>query len=61
MIVLSIVYGLLVAIFAVMSADFLGSFAAVGAIVIGGLWAVTGYLGAQQRSRAADVPPVQER
>ncbi|MET0326908.1 MAG: hypothetical protein ABW219_16940 [Ilumatobacteraceae bacterium] len=51
MVVLSIVYGLLVAIFAVMSVDFLGSFAAVGGIVVGGLWAITGYLGAQQRSR----------
>ena len=37
MVVLSIVYGVLVAIFAVMSVDFLGSFAAVGAIVVGGL------------------------
>ena len=61
MVVVSIVYGVVVAILAVMSADVLGSFAAIGAIVIGGLWAVTGYLGAQQRSRTGDVPPVQKR
>jgi len=51
MVVLSIVYGLAVAVLAVMSVDFLGSFAAIGGILVGGLWAITGYLGAQQRSR----------
>ena len=61
MVVLSIVYGVVVAMLAVMSVDFLGPFAAVGAVVVGGLWAVTGYVGAQQRSRADDVPPVQKR
>ena len=49
MVVLSIVYGALVAILAITSAGFLGVFAAIGGVLIGALWVITGYLGSQQR------------
>jgi hypothetical protein len=45
LVALSIVYGGAIAVLAVLGVDFLATFAVVGAIAIGVLWALRGVLG----------------
>jgi hypothetical protein len=50
LLVLSIVYGSAIAILAVLDSSALTNFAVIGAIVLGGLWAVRGLLFSRNRS-----------
>ncbi|MFC7720245.1 hypothetical protein [Nonomuraea recticatena] len=46
---ISFLYGIAIAIMAILGLDGIGVFAAVGGIVVGALWAVYGYLGSDRR------------
>lgn len=55
LIVISIVFGIAVAIIGMTGADWVGMFAGIGGIIVGGLWAVFGYLsGTRDRSAKTD-------
>jgi len=51
LLVVSILYGITIAILAVTDAPILSTFAFVGALAIGGAWAILGVLGGRRRSR----------
>ncbi|MEU4325580.1 hypothetical protein [Nonomuraea dietziae] len=50
---ISFLYGIAIAIMAILGLDGIGVFAAVGGIVVGALWAVHGYLGSDRRTMDA--------
>jgi hypothetical protein len=51
LLVVSILYGITIAILAVTDASILSMFAFVGALAIGGAWAILGVFGGRRRSR----------
>ncbi|MEU7897646.1 hypothetical protein AB0B45_32910 [Nonomuraea sp. NPDC049152] len=50
---LTFLYGVAIGIMAILGTDGIGTFAAIGGIVVGALWAVYGYIGSGGRTRDA--------
>ncbi|MBB3731689.1 hypothetical protein [Nonomuraea dietziae] len=50
---ISFLYGIAIAIMAILGLDGIGVFAAIGGIVVGALWAVYGYLDSDRRTMDA--------